>query len=78
VQSSPKYKPIPLTSSWRDFKDYGPAKWREMAAILRSLSGVDFLWNEKLLVVRYEVAKQTRTCDKLRYVLREAATIDLL
>jgi hypothetical protein len=38
----------------------------------------DFLWKKKLIVVRDEVAKQTRARDKLRYVPLEAATIELL
>jgi hypothetical protein len=38
----------------------------------------DFLWKKKLIVVRDEVAKQTRARDKLRYVPLEPATIELL
>jgi integrase len=38
----------------------------------------DFLWKKKLIVVRDEVAKQTRARDKLRYVPLEPATIKLL
>jgi hypothetical protein len=38
----------------------------------------DFLWKKKLIVVRDEVAKQTRSRDKLRYVPLEPATIQLL
>lgn len=38
----------------------------------------DFLWKKKLIVVRDEVAKQTRARDKLRYVPLEPATVKLL
>jgi hypothetical protein len=38
----------------------------------------DFMWKKKLLVVRDEVAKQTRARDRLRYVPLETATIKLL
>lgn len=38
----------------------------------------DFLWRKKLIVVRNEVAKQTRARDKLRYVPLESATAKLL
>ena len=38
----------------------------------------DFIWKKKLLVVRDEVAKQTRARDRLRYVPLETATIKLL
>jgi len=38
----------------------------------------DFLWKKQLIVVRNEVAKQTRARDKLRYVPLEPATIKLL
>jgi len=38
----------------------------------------DILWKKKLIVVRNEVAKQTRARDKLRYVPLEAATVKLL
>ena len=38
----------------------------------------DFLWKKGLIVVRDEVAKQTRARDKLRYVPLEPATIKLL
>ena len=38
----------------------------------------DFLWKKKLVVVRDEVAKQTRARDKLRYVPLEAATVKIL
>jgi hypothetical protein len=38
----------------------------------------DFLWRKKLIVVRDEVAKQTRARDKLRYVPLEPTTIKLL
>jgi hypothetical protein len=38
----------------------------------------DFLWKKKLIVVRDEVAKQTRARDRLRYVPLEPATIKLL
>jgi hypothetical protein len=46
--------------------DYPVIEWR------------DFLWNKELLVVRDEVAKQTRARDKLRYVPLEATTVKLL
>jgi hypothetical protein len=38
----------------------------------------DFLWAKKLIVVRDEVAKQTRSRDRLRYVPLEPITIQLL
>jgi len=38
----------------------------------------DFLWRKKLIVVRDEVAKQTRARDKPRYVPLESATAKLL
>jgi len=38
----------------------------------------DFLWKKKLIVVRDEVAKQTRARDKLRYVPLEPATVKVL
>ncbi len=38
----------------------------------------DFLWKKKLIVIRDEVAKQTRAREKLRYVPLEAAAIRLL
>jgi hypothetical protein len=38
----------------------------------------DFLWKKGLIVVRDEVAKQTRARDKLRYVPLEQLTIKLL
>ena len=38
----------------------------------------DFLWKKKLIVVRDEVAKQTRSRDRLRYVPLEPVTIQLL
>ena len=38
----------------------------------------DFLWKKKLIVVRNEVAKQTRARDKLRYVPLEPAAAKLL
>jgi integrase len=38
----------------------------------------DFLWKKRLIVVRDEVAKQTRAREKLRYVPLEPATIELL
>lgn len=50
----------------RERADYPVIEWR------------DFMWNKQLLVVRDEVAKQTRARDKLRYVPLEAATIKLL
>jgi hypothetical protein len=50
----------------RERADYPVIEWR------------DFLWNRKLLVVRDEVAKQTRARDKLRYVPLEAASVKLL
>jgi hypothetical protein len=45
----------------RERVDYPVIEWR------------DFLWNKQLLVVRDEVAKQTRARDKLRYVPLELA-----
>jgi hypothetical protein len=50
----------------RERADYPVVEWR------------DFLWKKNLLVVRNEVAKQTRARDRLRYVPLEAATIELL
>jgi hypothetical protein len=50
----------------RERADYPVVEWR------------DFFWNKKLLVVRDEVAKQTRARDKLRYVPLEATSIKLL
>jgi hypothetical protein len=50
----------------RERADYPVVEWR------------DFLWKKELLVVRDEVAKQTRARDKLRYVPLEAAAIELL
>ena len=47
----------------RERADYPVVEWR------------DFLWNKELLVVRDEVAKQTRARDKLRYVPLEAASV---
>jgi hypothetical protein len=38
----------------------------------------DFPWQKGLIVVRNEVAKQTRSRDRLRYVPLEPATIELL
>jgi integrase len=38
----------------------------------------DFLWRKKLIVVRDDVAKQTRARDKLRYVPLEPAAVKLL
>jgi integrase len=38
----------------------------------------DFLWKKELILVRDEVAKQTRARDRLRYVPIESATIRLL
>ena len=50
----------------RERADYPVIEWR------------DFMWKKKLLVVRDEVAKQTRARDKLRYVPLETATVKLL
>jgi hypothetical protein len=50
----------------RERADYPVVEWR------------DFLWNKELLVVRDEVAKQTRARHKLRYVPLEAASVKLL
>ena len=50
----------------RERADYPVIEWR------------DFLWKKKLLIVRDEVAKQTRARDRLRYVPLERATIELL
>src|SRR4029077_5526536 len=50
----------------RERADYPVIEWR------------DFLWNKKLLVVRDEVAKQTRARDRLRYVPLEPASVKLL
>jgi hypothetical protein len=50
----------------RERSDYPVVAWR------------DFLWNKKLLVVRDEVAKQTRARDRLRYVPLEPASVKLL
>jgi hypothetical protein len=50
----------------RERADYPVIEWR------------DFLWKKELLVVRDEVAKQTRARDKLRYVPLEAASVKLL
>lgn len=50
----------------RERADYPVVDWR------------DFLWKKNLLVVRDEVAKQTRARDRLRYVPLEDATIELL
>jgi hypothetical protein len=47
----------------RERADYPVVEWR------------DFLWKKELLVVRDEVAKQTRARDKLRYVPLEAASV---
>jgi integrase len=38
----------------------------------------DILWKKKLIVVRDEVAKQTRASDRLRYVPLEPDAVDLL
>jgi hypothetical protein len=38
----------------------------------------DFAWKKELIVVRDEVAKQTRAQDKVRYVPIESATVKLL
>jgi hypothetical protein len=46
--------------------DYPVIEWR------------DLLWKKELLVVRDQVAKQTRSRDKLRYVPLEAASVKLL
>jgi hypothetical protein len=46
----------------RERADYPAVEWR------------DFLWNKKLLVVRDEVAKQTRARVRLRYVPLEPAS----
>ena len=46
--------------------DYPVIEWR------------DFKWKKKLIVVRDEVAKQTRARDKLRYVPLEGASVRLL
>ena len=68
VESSAKYKPLlpyfvlgglqglRTCEMVRERVDYPVIEWR------------DFLWNKQLLVVRDEVAKQTRARDKLRYV----------
>ena len=50
----------------RERADYPVVEWR------------DFVWKKKLLVVRDEVAKQTRAHDKLRHVPLEKATVNLL
>jgi hypothetical protein len=42
------------------------------------LEWTDFLWKKKLIVVRDEVAKQTRARDKLRYIPLEPTTTELL
>jgi hypothetical protein len=47
----------------RERADYPVIEWR------------DFMWKKKLLVVRHEVAKQTRARDRLRYVPLETVTI---
>jgi hypothetical protein len=78
VESSAKYKPLlpyfvlgglqglRTCEMVRERADYPVIEWR------------DFLWNKELLVVRDEVAKQTRARDKLRYVPLEAASVKLL
>ena len=78
LESSAKYKPIlpyfvlgglqglRTCEMVKERADYPVIEWR------------DFLWNKELLVVRDEVAKQTRARDKLRYVPLEAATVKLL
>jgi hypothetical protein len=50
----------------RERADYPVIEWR------------DFKWEKNLIVVRDEVAKQTRARDKLRYVPLEAASVKLL
>jgi hypothetical protein len=50
----------------RERADYPVVEWR------------DFLWKKNLLVIRDEVAKQTRARDKLRYVPLEKITTQLL
>jgi hypothetical protein len=78
VEVSAKYKPLlpyfvlgglqglRTCEMVRERADYPVVEWR------------DFLWNKELLVVRDEVAKQTRARDKLRYVPLEAASVKLL
>jgi hypothetical protein len=48
----------------RERADYPVVEWR------------DFLWNKKLLIVRDEVAKQTRARDRLRYIPLEAVSVN--
>jgi hypothetical protein len=50
----------------RERADYPVIEWR------------DFKWKKKLIVVRDEVAKQTRARDKLRYVPLEGASVTRL
>jgi hypothetical protein len=78
VEPSGKYKPLPpyfvlgglqglrTCEMVRERADYPVIEWR------------DFKWKKKLIVVRDEVAKQTRARDKLRYVPLEAASVKLL
>ena len=78
VQASGKYKPLlsyfvlgglqglRTCEMVRERADYPVIEWR------------DFKWKKKLIVVRDEVAKQTRARDKLRYVPLEAASVKLL
>jgi site-specific recombinase XerD len=78
VQASAKYKPLlpyfvlgglqglRTCEMVRERADYPVIEWR------------DFKWKKKLIVVRDEVAKQTRARDKLRYVPLEAASVKLL
>jgi hypothetical protein len=78
VESSAKYKPLlpyfvlgglqglRTCEMVRERADYPVVEWR------------DFLWNKELLIVRDEVAKQTRAREKLRYVPLEVASVKLL
>jgi hypothetical protein len=50
----------------RERADYPVIEWR------------DFKWEKNLIVVRDEVAKQTRAREKLRYVPLEAVSVKLL
>jgi hypothetical protein len=78
LESSAKYKPILPYFVLGGFQGLRTSEMVKERADYPVIEWRDFLWNKELLVVRDEVAKQTRARDKLRYVPLETATVKLL
>jgi hypothetical protein len=78
---------VPVTLDYKDWLPYfvlGGLAGLRTCEMVRSapddpvLTWEDILWNEKLIHVRHEVAKQTRARDRKRYVPLEPAAAEIL